>query len=254
MARRETHIILDSKTYKEHGIVLNSLKYGERQLIVHMLTETRGRCSYITRIGGGSSRGQIGYSARSLFQPLFLIEFQASNGNGTMGKLQQAAASRQLSEIPFDVVKSSLTLFISELLYRLVRYESTDSRLFHFVRESVTALDLLQEGVANFHIHFMMRLTHHMGFAPRNNHSPGAWLDIKTGEYTRTIPAHTLKIEPGAAELLNRFDNSEVRQLGDIKLGRKDRVQLLNHLVDYYGYHQESIDNVQSIRILGELF
>ena len=253
MTRRETQIIPDRKTYKECGVVLNSLKYGEGQLIVHMLTESRGRRSYITRIGNGS-RGRTGYSARSLFQPLFLIEFQASDGSGTMGKLQQATASRPLGEIPFDVVKSSLALFISELLYRLVRDESADSRLFNFVQESVTALDLLGEGVANFHIHFMMRLTHHMGFAPRGNHTPGAWLDIKAGEYTQTPPSHTLKIEPGAAELLNRFDNIEVGQLGGIKLGREDRVRLLNHLVDYYGYHQESIENVRSIRILGELF
>jgi len=252
--KRNEQAIPDNKTYKERGVVLNSLKYGEGQMIVHVLTENHGRCSYITRIGSGKQRTRTGYSARSLFQPLFLIEFQASAGRGSIAKLQQVAASRPLSGIPFEVVKSSLAMFISELLYRLLRDDSADPRLFNFVQESVTALDLLTDGVANFHIHFMVRLTHYMGFAPRNNYMPDGWLDIKAGEYTPFAPTHTLKIEPVAAELINRLDNTEVSGLGEIKLCREERVALLNHLVDYYSFHQESIDNVQSIRILGELF
>ncbi|MFR9594026.1 MAG: recombination protein O N-terminal domain-containing protein, partial [Rikenellaceae bacterium] len=61
------------RSYKGRGIVLNSLKYGDSALVVHLLTDVCGRQSFIVQ-GVKSSRGRIAKMA--LFQPLFALEFE----------------------------------------------------------------------------------------------------------------------------------------------------------------------------------
>ena len=38
------------KSYKARGVVLGTLKYGEKGVIVHMLTDVAGRQSYMVQL------------------------------------------------------------------------------------------------------------------------------------------------------------------------------------------------------------
>ena len=60
------------KSYKARGIVLGTLKYGEKGLIVHMLTDTHGRQSYMVQGVKPSAKG----SKMALLQPMFAVEFE----------------------------------------------------------------------------------------------------------------------------------------------------------------------------------
>lgn len=220
-----------------------------------MLTRVHGRQSYITRLGRSTAKNNAIGAARSLFQPLFMVEFQGHQSHGQLHKMSQAALYRQLSELPFDIVKSSISLFISELLYRLIAgHEPEDERLYGFVEESIVALDSMEEGVSNFHLHFMVRLMHYMGIAPSSNHQPNWWLDIKNGCFTATEPQHTLKIKPATATHISQLNSLNVMELDIIKLHQAERVEIMNALVDYYHFHTDAISSVRSIKILGELF
>lgn len=235
--------------------MLHSTKYGEGQLIVHMLTRAHGRQSYITRLGRSTAKNNATGAARGLFQPLFMVEFQGQQGHGQLHKMSQASLYRQLSELPFDIVKSSISLFMSELLYRLITgHEPEDERLYGFVEESVTALDSMQSGVSNFHLHFMLRLMHYMGIAPLSNHQQNWWLDIKNGRFVATEPQHTLKIKPTTATHIATLNTLTVMELDYIKLHQAERIEIMNALVDYYHFHTDAISSVRSIRILGEIF
>lgn len=235
--------------------MLHSTKYGEGQLIVHMLTRAHGRQSYITRLGRSTAKNNATGAARGLFQPLFMVEFQGQQGHGQLHKMSQASLYRQLSELPFDIVKSSISLFMSELLYRLITgHEPEDERLYGFVEESVTALDSMQSGVSNFHLHFMLRLMHYMGIAPLSNHQQNWWLDIKNGRFVATEPQHTLKIKPTTATHISTLNTLTVMELDYIKLHQAERIEIMNALVDYYHFHTDAISSVRSIRILGEIF
>lgn len=60
------------KTYKARGIVLGTIKYGEKGIIVHMLTDTHGRQSYMVQGVRTTARG----SKMALLQPLFPVAFE----------------------------------------------------------------------------------------------------------------------------------------------------------------------------------
>ena len=55
---------------KTKAIVLNSLKYGESQIIVDLLTECVGRVSFMQRIPRSSRSG----ISKQLFQPLTILD------------------------------------------------------------------------------------------------------------------------------------------------------------------------------------
>ncbi len=66
------------------------------------------------------------------------------------GPFQEVRAGFVLQSLPFDVRKSTMALFMAEVLYRLVReYDEPNQALFDFVWNSVGALDSMDEGVAN---------------------------------------------------------------------------------------------------------
>ena len=68
--------------YKARGVVLHTLKYGERQLIIHIFTAEYGRRSYITKL---SQRN----NPRGLFQPLFVTQVPMNEPNQVLKAMVQ---------------------------------------------------------------------------------------------------------------------------------------------------------------------
>lgn len=233
--------------YKARGIVLHSMKYGERKLIIHIFTQEYGRRSYITRLSANNS-------GRGLFQPLFVLDFDAWSGRGELHNIDQPQTGLCLREIPFDIVKSTISLFLSELLYRLIKEGEPDPGLYGFVEDSIVRLDTLTDGAANFHLWFLIRLTEYMGYAPRDNYEPGYSLDYRNGIYTSEPPLHTLVMPPAEAALFHHLNQASADELAGVRLAREQRVSLLERLTDLYGYHTDAIYSVNSLRILSEIF
>ena len=169
------------KTYKGRGIVLHTLKYGDSSMVVYLLTDVGGRRSYMVQ--GVRSRSGRG-SKLALFQPVFPVEFEGlESPRQEMHRFREVRAGFALQSLPFDVRKSTMALFMAEVLYRLVKECEPNQRLFDFVWNSVGALDAMREGGANFHLWFLANLSRLLGYRPGNDYTPGAWFDIREGEY-----------------------------------------------------------------------
>ena len=141
---------MSMKSYKARGIVLHTLKYGDSGMVVYLLTDSGGRQSYMVQ-GVRSARGHG--SKLALFQPMFAVEFEGlESSRMQMHRFREVRSGIVLQSLPFDVRKSTIALFMAEVLYRLVKECEPNQRLFDFVWGSVAALDALDEGVANFHL------------------------------------------------------------------------------------------------------
>ena len=239
------------KSYKARGIVLGTLKYGEKGIIVHMLTDTHGRQSYMIQGVRPTARG----SRMALLQPMFAVEFEGlTSSKMSLHRLKDLVPGIVLQTTPFDVRKSTMALFMAEVLYRLVKESEPADALFDFVWGSVAALDHIDEGIANFHLWFLANLSRPLGFSPDNEYEEGAWLDIRDGHFTppALLPSHA--VTPNNARILHDMLECDVRYLGEIGLNRTERVEFLEAMLKYYAYHLESIHSVESIRILREVF
>ena len=239
------------KSYKGRGIVLHTLKYGDTSLVAYLLTDVGGRRNYLVQ--GVRSRGRA--SKLALFQPMFPVEFEGlESPRQQLDRFREVRAGFVLQSLPFDVRKTTVALFMAEVLYRLVRESEPNEALFDFVWHSAAALDGLDRGVANFHLWFLAHLSRLLGFRPGNAYSPGAWFDIREGLYTPVQPLHPGTMNPPCAALLDRLLGCEVQDLGAVELHRERRAEFLNALLTYFGYHLDAISAVQSVRILKEVF
>ncbi|HWS01482.1 MAG TPA: DNA repair protein RecO C-terminal domain-containing protein, partial [Prolixibacteraceae bacterium] len=163
--------------------------------------------------------------------------------------------SHPYQTVPYDIVKSSQAIFLAELLYKVLKEEESRPELFHFLNNSFQILDLLQSGVANFHLIFLIQLARYMGFAPTNNYNENQqFFDMASGNFTGTMPLHQSFLEPGESMFFKEFMDIPYEEAGKIKLSAAVRNRLLQRMVEYFSLHLGIRLQIKSLEILGELF
>ncbi len=242
------------RSYKARGIVLHTIKYGDSGLVAWVLTDVGGRLTYMVQ-GVRSSRGRGNRAA--LLQPMFLVEFEGlESSRAEMHRFRELRSALPLRSLPFDVRKSTVALFMAEMLYRLVREVEANSPLFDFVWEAVCELDGLEShaGVANFHLWFMVGLSRHLGFFPAGEWFAGEWFDIREGLFTPTEPRHDAFFSRENAAILGTLMTASVEEAASLPLNRERRVEFLGAMLAYFGYHLDAVRDIRSVDILREVF
>lgn len=186
---------------------------------------------------------------------MFLLEFEASIRSAELHKLSQCENYPALHSIAMSPVKSTIVMFISELLYKILHQPLDDNRMYDFIEHCVVELDKLNDKDAvNFHIWFLTHLAFFMGYSLPTDEPKGRWYDIKTGLYCTHTPLHPLRLAPQWIELLHDFNMRPLNEVPNMKITTEQRRGLLNALVDYYNYHCDTFGTVRSLDILREVF
>jgi len=237
--------------HKTRGIVLKLTDYGETSVIVQIFTEKLGLQSYIIN-GAKKPRAKIG---RNMLQPLHLLDLVVYyKNNGAVQRIKELKNAPLLQQLPYDVVKSSIALFLNEVLYKAIKQQTADEQLFGYVFNSIELLDNLKEGIANFHLVFLLGLTRYLGFYPHGASATDAdYFDMHNGVFTRYKPDSSLYLSPPHTQnfflLLNKgFDN-----LSSIKLGNDERRYLISRLLEYFALHIEGFGYIRSHEVLEEV-
>ena len=243
-----------SETYKSRAIVLHTIKYGDNGHIVHLYTEALGRRSYYV---GGLRNGRLTVGRNKIaLQPLTVVDIVGYPGQRSdLHRLREASTPYLLASLPFDVRKSAIALFMAETVYRIVREEGPNPLFFDFFEGAIKALDEATDGVANFHIYFLLEMTRFMGYYPSDNYSPGAFFDLSRGEFVVIKPHDPdVYMDRRESEILASFIGRSLGEVLCIAMGRAERVALLGGLIRFLSYHHDSAYKISSIKILGEIF
>ena len=241
---------------KTRAIVLNSLKYGESQMIVDMYTEGRGRLSFIQRIPR-QGRGGI---KKQYFQPLTILDIEFDyRATQRLHKLRSAAVAFPFRSLPFDMAKLSIALFVAEFTIYVTRSEQADPALYAFVENSVRWLDACEGSFANFHIIYMLHLTRFIGFYPNLDDEDidtgcNTYFDMRAGSFVKHVPVHSDFLRPDEARkirLLMRLNYTTMRLLS---LSRSERNRIVEVILQYYRLHQPAFPDMKSLPVLQQLF
>lgn len=240
-------------TYKTRGVVLHSFKYGDSGHIVHIYTEEFARVAYF--VGGARSGRPVVGKNKVVLQPLSLVEIVGYKGSRSdLHRIREASNFGLSTGILFDVRKSAIALFIAEVVYRMVREDAPNPIFFDFLVGAIRRLDGAEEGVANFHIYFLLEMTRFLGYYPSSNYQDGCFFDITRGEFVVIKPQHPHQIDQHDSQNLSKFTSLGLEEALGVPMSRSDRVSLLNSLVSFIGYHHDSAYKIASIKILGEIF
>ena len=237
---------------KTEGIVLHGIKYGDTGRIVTVYTEAFGRTSFLLQ--GIHSKKSSGKA--NLLQPLFLLELEMDYRQGKeLQRAREIKFRHPYQSLPFDVVKSSQAIFLAEILYKVLKEEEARPEFFEFLSHSFRILDLMREGVANFHLIFLIHLTRYMGFAPNNNYAVNRTIfDMVSGTFSENRPPHPHYLEPGETKILSELMNISFDEIGQIGLTSVSRNLLLISIIDYFSLHLGVRLQIKSLQILHDLF
>ncbi len=276
-------------TQQSRIIVLHLTKYGDSSLVVHAIDSVRGRCSYMLRGAGRSKHVTVG----ALHNLAVLDIVSVESPKSLMAYLKEYEPAMPLTSLRSDIVKSSIALFISELLYRTIVEQNSDDRLFAWLCHAIALLDAtgrtdpaassLSEGptpagtpasagsptpagnpapatsVANFHLWFLAGLCTALGFGPSQNG------DFDGSEYLQSakLTASPAFGSKAAATDPSRGDNlTLLRQLTAvpfaeamaIPLSGARRRDFCDSMVRYISYHLGINLRLRSLDVLHDLY
>jgi len=232
-----------------HAIVISALKYGEADLIVKCYTKSDGLKSYLLR---GILKSRKGKLRTAMFQPATQLEIVAYHKNkGTLESIREAKILHPYQSLHTDIAKTSIVLFLSELLRNVIQEEEENPALYAFLEQAFLWLDA-QDHAANFHLLFLLELTRYLGFYPDISVSERSFFNLETGQFQDHADLYTI-----TDENLNLFKgllNSNFENLYLLKLNQKLRAELITILLNYYDLHLHGFKKPRSLSVLNSLF
>lgn len=234
------------------GIVLRTIKYNDNLMIADVYTLQNGRRSFLLPVSH-SKKSKV----RSvLFQPLSIIRFSSSvRTSKALTRISDAQPAVLYSSLPYDVVKSSMALYLSEVLVYALREEGADNALYAFLCNSLVWLDDASEGYADFHLVFMARLLHYLGIHPNTEDlSPNSCLDLVSGCLVREHPLHPHFLLPADTVHFLRLLAADYETACSLSLNRELRGGYLAILEEYFRLHIPDFPQLRSSEVLRELF
>ena len=229
------------------GIVFQAIKYKDNQIIAKIFTERYGLKAFMVRSGKSAKTSVI-----PLLQPLTIVELTTqAKENSSLLQLKQLRLATPFSDIPFNPIKSSIVLFLDEILTKTIAEDYQNDDLFTFLEYALLLLDQSND-IKNFHLWFLMELSRHYGFYPSIEDSTAAYFDFNTGESQDFKPSHPNYIEGKAKELWFKLVDQKFEEISQIPLSGEDRRGMLEHLVKYIQLHLENLREIKSLEVLRE--
>ena len=209
-------------------IVLHTTKFGENSLVVHTLSKEYGRRSFLVR-GVGKKSGM------SLFLPLTLLEGDVTESSkSALFNIKGLVSRHPLMGIRNSIYKNTMTMFMAEVMFRVLKEGVYEQGLYEWCEKNILLLDAIQTDFSNFHIRFLLELTVALGFSPESQD-----LVPFVGEHYPVV--EKFMTLPFADSML-------------IPLNGPVRNEIAEEILRYIEYHTESSVNVNSLKVLRELF
>lgn len=237
---------------KSRAIVLHITRYNDEQLIVDLLTEQLGCVGMMVRI----SRSKRAGVRHSLFQPLAILDLEwEERPKANLQRPKLAQVGVPFRSLPYDPLKSCVALFLAETLHYAVKNEPDARLIYKYVEQSVEWLDTCERGFANFHLVFLLRLTHFLGFMPNiEDARAGDYFDLRGACFTHTPPPHADFLAPHDAALVPKLLRMRYDSMRFFKFSGKERSRLLEYINTYYRLHLPNFPELKSLAVLKEMF
>ncbi len=212
---------------KAELIILNHTKFGENSIVLHTLSSEYGRRGFLVKVSPKT--------AMALFLPLNILQAEVTeNPKANLWYARNFVSITPLNGIRGNIHKNTMTLFMSEVLYRVVKDQTNEDGLADWLKGQILTLDALQSDFANFHLMFLLNLCAALGFDPdAAGLAPFVDNNLQSVEALLSLPFTEALLLP---------------------LTGADRNAIAESILKYIEYHTESAVNVRSLAVLREIY
>jgi DNA repair protein RecO (recombination protein O) len=209
---------------KTRGIVLGFIRYKESSIIARIYTKDLGLRSYI--VNGVRS---IKTSKIAFFQPLTVLDLVVYEKQKTdIQRIAEMQIAYPFQSIPFKPYKITISFFLTELLSKSLKDETSNEDLYYF----------LENYFANFHLQFLIQLSEYLGFAIHDSHEL----------QNQLIHAGYKLFNPQYHDIIDELIAGNY--LSTVNLNGHLRSEIADYLLKFYALHLENFGTIQSFEIL----
>jgi DNA repair protein RecO (recombination protein O) len=218
--------------HKVKGVVFRFTRYGETSIIVTIFTDQFGLQSYIVNgVRSRSSKSKI-----ALFQPLTILELVVYHReNANINRIKELRCLHPYHNLHLDVTRSTIAMFINEVINKAVKDQSHTSDLCEFLISSLVTLDSMAGDTQNFHLIFLLKLSRFLGFGAQNVN------EVMGGRVT----------DPLIENAIHRMVNGDY--LTEVSLTNAQRRELLDLLIQFYNEHSGTLSDLKSVQVLRDV-
>lgn len=188
------------------------------------------------------------------FHPMALLDVVYSyKPDRDIQKLTEYRPAPNLVSCTADIRKSTLLMFMAEVVGKSIREEAEDDAQFEFIDASVQILEQMQAGLQFFHLAFMVKLSRIIGFFP-NIDASHPFFDLEQGHSIAVRPVHRHFVAADVFRRIVFFADCPYENLRDVQMPRQERDSLLETVLQWYGFRITTMKEVNSYEILHEVF
>ena len=208
-------------------ILLHTTRFGENSIVLHTLSKEYGRKGFVVR--------SVSKKMMSLLLPLNILEADVTDsGKPGLLPVRNISIGRPLMGIRNNLFKNTMTMFLSEVLYRVVKEGTAEPGLYEWCERQIMLLDAMETDFSNFHLSFLLELSIALGFSPQS-------------EDLRPFLGDN---QPFIEQFMSTsFAESMLMPLSGIL-----RNEICEGVLRYIEYHLESTLTINSLKVLRELF
>lgn len=208
-------------------ILLHTTRYGDSSIILHTLSKEYGRKGFFVK-------NILRRCVSSVFFPLAILEADIDDHvRSRMPNVRNVSLRYALNGIRNNLKKGAISVFVSEVLFRVVKEGIQDSALYDMCERNILLLDAMESDFSNFHLYFLMEFIIALGFSPAPED-----LEPFMGEH---LP------------LMSDFISLPFSEAMLVPMSGGIRSELAERLLKYIEFHIESPVNVNSLKVLKEL-
>lgn len=173
----------------------------------------------------------------ALYQPLTFLDLVVYHReHAHLNRIREVKCLYPYRTITSEVKKTTLAMFLNEIINKTIREESHAEELFAFLFHSFRTLDSQESGYENFHLIFMLKLSRFLGFGARR--------------ISEIMGPHALSTDDEV--VLEQLLTADYEK--HISMNHAQRRTLLDVLLKFYASHIDTLGQIRSVQVLKTVF
>ena len=207
-------------------IILSYINFSDTDIILKCFSKEKGKLTFMVKgvRKSGKKKNSISY-----FQPLTILQAGfLYRENKQLLFFKDLDIEEPLNSIHQDIKKSTVVMFLSEIIESAVQEEEVNQQLFSYLENAIHWLDTHQQ-TQNFHIAFLIRFSKYLGIYPELNQLKEQ-IDVNNNQFENNKLNDKDLSKLG--ELIKR--DIDITNSHTIKITKQERLNILELLLLYY--------------------
>ncbi|MCH5220640.1 MAG: DNA repair protein RecO C-terminal domain-containing protein [Muribaculaceae bacterium] len=243
---------------KIRAVALRTVPHNDKASILTVWSAEKGRLALLLSAGNTAESRR----RRALTMPMSLFEgvvnLRHDSNINRLHEIKAWSPDGFSADVSFHPIRSTVALFLSEVLNVVTREEDADPALWKLITETVPVIARGDSGVlANLPVSFLVRVAQVLGIAPDMERvKKGLYFDMVEGVFRNTLPTHNFALSAAETKLMLLMAHAShgYDKLGHIKLNRKERALFLEKAIQYFTLHHYPVNKLKSLEILRTVF